>query len=642
MEPAPLSAVSRVTLGSVGRRFRWWLVVALGVGLAAAFPGTLRLDPSPPVDLSAATQDHSASCQRSSPLVIAPMFGGIGLRETGIDNPSLHARVSSDFDTLVELSAELDKLEPGGAAGAVQVGYTMTLPVLSFFRKEGAEWRFSDELWQFYDKLIRQLARPVVVALMANHFSAPSPLLDELRKDSQNLMWLPSGRPPVSEYFASNVVPLTLRTDPGVPANRYRRQAIHEILTRLAAIDREHPGRIAGVALAGELHQLYDDLQGRTGDYERLEVTDYSPGSQADFRAFLRHRFGSLARFNSEAGTDFARWDDVVPPDRDIRRAPLRGFWQHFDSYADGHVPVFGWLDASQKEVAHIDIFVDGRFAGRAQRGINRLDVYEAREATRDPTTGFRFDVDYRGWSSGVHQVDVIAVAADGQRRLIGSRSLSRMSSRQTLPSWGGWSRLRNRLRAALHPLLPPYTGPAWIDHPRDKLALFYNPFAALWQEFRERQVADFLDSLTDVALQSGFDRERIFSHQLLPELNGSWNSVALATARVFHPGAAFAPGITLYGGIATSPHLQTYTQGRAYGVPELHPQQPKSDAVPAEVIAFHRRHCARFISPYFMDIVPAAFRPPLDANQAMRLFPENPHKGSGAFYRAIVAAARD
>ena len=69
---------------------------------------------------------------------------------------------------------------------------------------------------------------------------------------------------------------------------------------------------------------------------------DYSPGSQADFRAFLQQRFGSLARFNAEAGTDFARWDDVVPPDRDIRKAPLRGFWQHFDSYADGRVPV--WL----------------------------------------------------------------------------------------------------------------------------------------------------------------------------------------------------------------------------------------------------------------------------------------------------------
>lgn len=642
----PLSvAASRVVLSGVRRRPLGWALAVLAVSLLATAAWLLRmprLAPSPAVEPKQAESLADARCERAQPFVIAPMFGGIGLRETGIDNPSLHARVGPDFDTFAELSAELDKLEPGGAQGAVQVGYTLTLPILSFYRKDGSEWRFSDELWQFYGELIRRLARPVVVALMANHFSAPSPLLEALKQDAQNLMLLPSGRPPASDYFATSVVPLTLRTDPQIPANRYRFEALAQILKRLAAIDRERPGRIAGVALAGELHHLYDDLQARTGDYDRLEVSDYSPGSQQDFRAFLQRRFQSLARFNEEAGTSFPSWDAVVPPDRDIRKSALRGFWQHFDSYASGFLPVFGWLDASRQEVAHIDIFVDGSFVGRAQRGINRLDVYEARRETQDPTTGFRFDVDYRAWSPGVHQLDIVAVADNGERRLLGTRSVSRMSAAQTLPPWGGWSRLLNRLRGRVRPALPTYIGAYWIDHPRDQLAVFYNPFAALWQEFRERQVADFLDAVTQVALDSGFDRERIFSHQLLPELNGSWNTAALATGRVFHPGARFLAGITLYGGIATSPLLLAYAQGRAYAVPELHPQQFKSAAVPAEVLAFHRRHCARFVSPYFMDIVPASLRPPLDANQAMRLFPENPHKGSGAFYRAIVAAARD
>ena len=201
MEPAPLSAVSRFTLGSVGRRFRWWLILVLGLACSRCFLGRCGLIQARLSTFSALTQVPG----------LVPAFVAVGhradvwrhraARETGIDNPGLHARVGSDFDTFVELSAELDKLEPGGQRARSRSAYTMTLPVLSFFRKEGGVAAFSDEIWQFYAKFIRRLARPVVVALMANHFSAPSPLLDELRKGPQNLMWLPSGCTPGERVF---------------------------------------------------------------------------------------------------------------------------------------------------------------------------------------------------------------------------------------------------------------------------------------------------------------------------------------------------------------------------------------------------------------------------------------------------------
>ena len=230
-----------------------------------------------------------------------------------------------------------------------------------------------------------------------------------------------------------------------------------------------------------------------------------------------------------------------------------------------------------------------------------------------------------------MHQIDVIAVAADGQRRFDWlAQPVADVEPSDAAVLW--------RLVSAAEPLtrgtasdLAAHTGPAWIDHPRDHLALFYNPFAALWQEFRERQVADFLDSLTSVALQSGFDRERIFSHQLLPELNGSWNSAALATARVFHPGAAFLPGITLYGGIANSPHLQTcHTRTGLRGPLSCTRSNRSRTRFPprsSHFIAGTARASSRRTSWISCQL---RFARHLDANQAMTTVPRESAQGLG------------
>ncbi len=68
---------------------------------------------------------------QAAPFVIAPMIEGQGYCKAGLVQPKLGlaiAHCAQRKDSGVkELAAALNKLEPGGAKGAVQVGYTIGL-----------------------------------------------------------------------------------------------------------------------------------------------------------------------------------------------------------------------------------------------------------------------------------------------------------------------------------------------------------------------------------------------------------------------------------------------------------------------------------------------------------------------------------
>ncbi len=281
------------------------------------------------------------------------------------------------------------------------------MPVLSLYRQSSDGWIVDGDKLNFYLDLIRKLDRPVVVYLLANHFSPDSPLANWLLDNPANLMRLPNGHIPVSKYFSTSIKPFTLTTDETLPVNHYRFDAIRKITTSLRVLDAEVPGRIVAITLGGELHQLFDDLMGRTGDYTDGGYTDYSPASVKNFQRWLEAKFKTIDDLNKVAGTPFRKWENIRPPGRDIRNEKLDGFWEHFDAYAPapGEMPIYGWIDPATG-VSSIKIKVDGELLGNVKLTINRLDVYEARPNIKTPNTGFRYDLDFRRMKPGIHTLE--------------------------------------------------------------------------------------------------------------------------------------------------------------------------------------------------------------------------------------------
>ncbi len=528
------------------------------------------------------------SCVRSQPLLVAPIFHTA--RDRG-RSPEVHARA---------LAAQLDRLEPGGPVGDVVLGHTVTIDILGLFHRDAAgEWTIDPQALEDQLMPLRQIERPAVVYLMANHFSRDSPLVRQLRKNPVNLMAKADGSPPESSYFGTTVQPFTLSTDDSVPVNRSRFQGLRQIVTALRDIDQRLPGRIAAITLGGEIHHLFDGLQENTGKFSRIGYTDYSALAVAEYRRWLRQRHGGdIATLNTRFGTPFATWDDVDPPRGDIRDGPIRGFWDHMDANASGSLPIQGWIDIDAG-VSGVRVEVDGTYAGHAQLGINRLDVYQARQDIHNPNTGFRFDLDLGTQEPGMHDIRLIAEMSNGTRLEIARRRFARMSAEQTLPAPSLARRLRQWLRRD-HALPPLPADQFWVDSPRDLQDAYYNPYAVEWHAFRQDQVRLHLAKLFEIAADAGFDRTRLFSHQLLPHLNGGWNDVLFAAGRSFDK-APFAIGVTLYGGLTLSPLAIASARGQAYGVPEMHPLLYKDAQGAERALAFAQQHCARFLSPMYM-----------------------------------------
>ena len=190
---------------------------------------------------------------------------------------------------------------------------------------------------------------------------------------------------------------------------------------------------------------------------------------------------------------------------------------------------------------------------------------------------------------------------------------------------------------------LPPCDGHfACLDHPVTDTELRFNPFAAEWQEFRKHQVQALLSKFADLALKAGIPPGKIYSHQTVPNFEGTWNRVAFAVPEP-QAGNAFLPGVDLYGGAVVYRGLRDYLGQSGYAVPEFHPRMGKvsSHEIFLRALEYHRDLGADFICPYFM-----ALREPfgqylasdLDSKQdAMMIHPMNVGLGSMFFYTAIV-----
>ena len=558
----------------------------------------------------------AAACERREPFLLAPVIERVGSPE--------------------RLAEALNTLEPGGPSGEVVVGYTLGIPLFSLFIRNADGWHFEPAALDSYLSVIRQVPRPVVVYLLANHFSPTGPLVRELASDPANLMVMGNGRSPATNYFGTNVIPFTLSTNPDIPVNTYRNQALSRAMAALVSLGAEFPGRIRAVTLLGEVHHLVDDILNAPGNYKNLQFTDYSPRSREEFRGWLKEKFRRLSRLNQATAAKARRWSDIAPPNRDLHQESFRDVKQHIDAYASGFLPVFGWLNSAERPGA-IAIYLDGRRKGTAVHGLSRLDVYEAVEAIGDPNTGFRYDLDYRRLAPGKHRIEV--VLEDGGRRL---RLFGRdiwMLNRKGRLSTRVWDEKLRQL-AGVPGVAATAKLSAWLDHPEPDLKLFYNPLAALWQEFRETQVENFLADAWRRAAQSGFDTRRIYSYELNPYLNGSWNDMVFAVGRTNRKSSPYSPGVTLYGGQASSPRVAEWLGGRTYGVPEFNPLQFKDPQSVAAALAYQEAQCAAFVGPWYMVSDPDLTLASPGSFANFLIDPNNPRKGENYFYAAIQAMA--
>lgn len=588
----------------------------------------------PTIDLSAAgapSADATPSCQRDAPMLVAPYFHGTELPAADAPQPLQAADLAS---MALTLSARLDAMQPRDVPRTIALGYTLTIPILSLFQPtaEGG-WQFSPRTLQAYLDLIDQVDRPVVVYLVSEHFSKDGALTRSLLQDPRNVMAKPDGTPPVSRYFTDAIFPFTLSVDEQVPVNRLRFDGIRQTARALRALDQRHPGRIQAVTLGGEFHHLFDGLQDNTGKFSDIAYTDYSALAQQEFRTWLRQRHTSLNALNRAMGTHFSDWEQVRAPSGDIRTTPLEGFWQHMDANAGGSLPVYGWIDTAAG-VNAIQVELDGRRIGRAQLGLNRLDVYQARADIRDPNTGFRYDLALQNLAPGVHRLRLVAEMRDGTQRLIAAREIARMGPDQNLRK-----RPQPVPRVPESALTPLDAQLFWLDSPREMQDVYFNPFAVEWQRFREEQVRRHIGKLFELVAGEGFDPTRLFSHQLLPYLNGGWNDTLFAAGRSFED-APFRPGLTLYGGLTVSTLALRYTGGRPYGVPEMNPLLGKDAAEPLQALDFALAHCARFVSPSFMNLTDA-HTATSDTYSLFLVAPDSRHAHGRHFYSAIEKFVR-
>lgn len=608
-----------------------------------------------------------------NPFYIVPTVEGILLCDEARNDPKQlnFAKAIADCERdgrtgSVALNRLLEELEPGGAKGQVQIGYLLTIQLLSLYKPQGNDWVIDDRRLDAMLKLLTEVKRPVVVYLQSTHFDTQGPLPAALAKDPRNLALFSDGTSPQLGYFGFAIAPFTLSTDLTLPVNAYRFAALRHVIKRLQALPADVHERIVGISLAGEIHHYYPDFENGMGAYENIKVTDYSPASVAGFRRMLEKRYGTVEKLNVALGLNETSFDTIAAPSKNIRKERLNRFSEHYDAWADGHLPVSGWVFDPENRIDELQLYVDGQFIAPMPRGMNRLDVYRAVEEITTPNLGFRHDLDFSAMKPGRHRAQVVAVTGKDRYLLaeapfvVVGQDQGKVSDHlpegvQGLKTEGTVSRIRMFIDKVLRklgfnrPLPSPATLPgvrSWLDMPRSLQDVYYNPLAREWNRYRDEQTLAFMTLFFNTARDAGLPEEKLFSHQIIPQINSSWNPQLFAVDSTLQPNLPWRPGINMYGGATNSAWLKDFMKQRNladHGAPEFHPQQWKQPGAALNALRWQYDSGARFVSPMYFSLVPDRFKAAAETGvNRMEIRPDNPKDGSAQFYQAIRDFARN
>lgn len=586
------------------------------------------------------------SSNRISPLYITPMIEGLSLSEEALKhtpqftsaNEAIEWSIDNGYNGVTLLVEALDTLEPGGPSGDVQVGYEMGISLLSLYEKIDEEWKIDEKKVKSYMDLIENVDRPVVVYLMGNHFDTTGELATELAKDTQNLMLLSDGEPPTDDYFGNSVIPFTLLTDESIPVNHYRFEALRYVAEKILELPQEAQDRIIGITIAGEVHHMFPDFTNGTGEYDNMKVTDYSINSVKGFQTWLEQKYRTIEELNNVIGSEFESFTDVEPPSKNVHTETLNSFTEHYDAYAAGTVPISGWVWDPNSVIEELVLYVDDVEVGKIKMGLHRLDVYRAIEEVTSPNVGYRYDLDYRELELGKHNLQVIAKVKD-ELYLMNQAEVTVVDRNQSPADDAPDNNKKFKSIEEVEGIQ------CWMDYPRPLTPLYYNPLAVEWNEYRSYQVSSFIDYFGGVLQEAGFSSDILFTHQIYSKINSSWNPELFMEEESIGKDIPYQLGVNLYGGATNSDAIREFLAGREttqYGVPEYHTQQWKNPEVAMEALEAQYRDGAKFISPYYISIIPEYLKPVEEESlQRLRISQDNTIDGSDQLYQAIIEFAK-
>jgi len=561
---------------------------------------------------------------RQMPFIVAPMVEAFGYCPSGLVSRTTEEAISlcerqSDYGVNY-LRTVLDGMEPGGAHGKVQLGYTVGVNLLDMPKSVNGQNTMTR-----LTKSLKTIKRPLVLYLMANHF-AYSPHAKDF--SSTSYAKFADQTVPDERYFDGGILPLTLDMNPELDVNRLRFGALQQIGKWYRGLPESSRKQIHAITLAGELHQYFTDFSHGMGRFDDIRVTDYSPNTIREFQVWLHSRYGSIGALNKKMRSSYAGFERVLPPSRDIRREKIDSIGQHFDGYAHGLLPIEGWL--SELPAGHdINVYLNGQRIGKAEYGLNRQDVYEAVPVVTSAQVGFRYWLDFSTLERGVYTVQVLVEGT--QAFEIAKRTITVMGGSQTPTT----AKFVQTVTASK----PPVGFQFSMDRPQNLQSFFFNPLAQDWNSFRSAQVTAAYQAWFDRAVASGLPPEKLYSHQIAPATIGSWNPVLFAADVSLQGLRPYKKGINAYGGSASVRLLKKHyvQEGEAFGVPEFHSQAWKDPQAAYNVLTDFQMGGASFVSPYFLSMKPDKFRGNGNAHDKFRIAPENRDYGSDHLHRAII-----
>jgi hypothetical protein len=520
-----------------------------------------------------------------------------------------------------------------------ELGYTLNVPLLKFWVQRDGQWVLDRPAIARMVKTIEQSDRRLILYFFSTHFSSSAPIEPVLAADPANVAVTQNGPLGMGKHFGMGVYPWSVaRTDNSL--TRARTDVIQAFIDAVC----QHPSpdvqrRIEGITLLGEVHHLFPDFEAGMGFDGPYLITDYSPRSLQQFQTYLRKRFGSTTALNQAlGGASFTDFLAVTPPAKDIRRDPLQHYWEHIDAYAAGSLPVAGWVAPDQRLTGWVNIYVNGRSHARVRAGLGRQDVKEQLPHLPNANVGWRHDLDFRTFQPGIYEVTTLAETHEGQPILLGSRNISVMDRDQSTPKRIASQDLPAHARMS--------NLQASMDLPAPDMAFFYNPLAAMWRDFREQQVVNYLQFMAQPLRHSCLSDTPRYIHQLFPYPNPSWDAAKFAVSQSLTQKSDLRLGISLYGESSYGQSFfdwkhRVWPPGKAphpkiYGITEFHPLRGMEPVELRNVFDRHRQEGAQFLS-FFLEGRGPVNRPYNIQEPTIPLVGEaNTQNGSNQIYRSI------
>jgi hypothetical protein len=578
--------------------------------------------------------------EKAQPLLIAPMIHGVDLCAVAPGDPApaserdltAYCRASGRSAAGI-IESTLAPLGPAARAGGrYEIGYTLPVPLLKLMVRDGPHWRIDAAAVERLALTVKESDRPVVLHLFSTHFGTKAPIEEHLAADPANLSVSPLGTMGKDRYYSIDIYPWSVAsTDNDI--TRYRQQAVAQVVEAMCRLPAEHRRKIRAVTLLGEVHHFHADFEHGMGVGGAYVVSDYGQASVDGFRRFLAARFGEIGRLNRAVGGDFASFDQVSPPSRDIRTEPRRPLLEHIDSSAHGRLALNGWAfdrRAKPGEPAWIRIHRNGEFVARVPARYGRQDVRHARPDLGTADVGWRFDMDFTGLPPGMHRLDFLVERAGAPPASLGARRVIVMGADRQAPG------------AAAPPVKPPTAGDGSgvegsIDFPPDLATVYFNPLVPLWHEFRNEQVVRYLAHFERQLRASCLGETALYTHQIAPFVNPGWDTTKFAADGSLARAGGLRLGISLYGEATYGDSFLDWlgtTSHRSYGITEFHPLRPMPPDEVAAMFERHRRGGAKFLS-FFIDARPTGVREESERN-IFAIGPDNRDFGSDSLYAAI------